>query len=268
MGNAQMFLKEEDTCSDSGLCKLYFPDVFLSQEYLRVSRIIEESRHMIPLGHMGSKSQIQCSSFISVQKPSGFINESCAAQTGNGVNKTGTTDSLRSFLADHRKVETRRIIRHMIYGSLCSSHSAVDLRPFESRSGGSGTADQPVFVSKDQFPVSSNIQHKRNFFLKIRPERKDTAHGIGPYKTGDNREEYQLSLRVDMNVKFSGFFADQSFLGGYVRRSYQRFHRILEENMVHTGISYKTEEINVFSLDSGRLSKLADKFIGSAVDTV
>ena len=156
----------------------------------------------------------------------------------------------------------------MIYSSLRSSHSTVDLCPFKGRSGSSGTANQPVFVSKDQLSVGADIQHQRDILLKIRPERKDTAHGICPYKAGDNRKEDQLSLRVDMNVKISGLFPDQSLLGRLIRSPYQRFHRILEENMVHTGVAHKAQEIDIFPLDRGCSGKLADKLISGAVNTV
>ena len=61
---------------------------------------------MIPLGHMGSKSRLQPGGFLFVQEPSGLIDESGPAQTGDGVNETGTADPFGGFLADYGIVET------------------------------------------------------------------------------------------------------------------------------------------------------------------
>ena len=156
----------------------------------------------------------------------------------------------------------------MIYGPLGASHAAVDLGTFKSGPGGSGTAYQFIFVSKDQLAIGPDIQHKRNLSLKIRPEGKDTAHGIRSDKTSDHRQEDQLSLRMDMNIIINGLFAEQSFLGGFIGSSYQRFHRILEKNMVHTGIAYKAEKINFLSGNLGRFRKTVNEFICRTVYTV
>ena len=70
VGDTQMLFQKQDTCGNSSLGKLNLPDILLSQENLRIGRIIEKGGHMIPLCHVRGKSRIQLPSFFLIQKPS------------------------------------------------------------------------------------------------------------------------------------------------------------------------------------------------------
>ena len=134
----------------------------------------------------------------------GPVDEAGVEGGGDRVDQPGAADPLGRALADHVEAQIAVLDPDAVDGAGGPAHPVADLRALQRGAGGGGARDQALPGPHHDLAVRSDVDDGARDDALVQTGGQRRAHGVRADEAGDDREEADPRLGVDLEVQGPG----------------------------------------------------------------